>query len=68
MMDRILLLTMGDPAGIGPEVTVKALSHPEARRGCIPVVVGDEQPMRAALEFTKSRLGLNVIEQPEEAL
>lgn len=68
MMDRILLLTMGDPAGIGPEVTVKALSHPEARRGCIPVVVGDEQPMRAALEFTKSRLSLNVIEQPEEAL
>ena len=25
-MNRILLLTMGDPAGIGPEVTVKARS------------------------------------------
>lgn len=67
-MNRILLLTMGDPAGIGPEVTVKALSHPETHLGCTPVVVGDEEPVKAALAFTGSKLRLNIINTPEEAL
>src|SRR6058998_3740495 len=34
-------ITMGDPAGIGPEVVVKALSAPEIYRVCRPFVVGD---------------------------
>jgi 4-hydroxythreonine-4-phosphate dehydrogenase len=37
----ILAITMGDPAGIGPEVVLKALSHHEVYDGCRPLVVGD---------------------------
>lgn len=37
----ILALTMGDPAGIGPEIIVKALSNASVRALCRPVVVGD---------------------------
>ena len=66
-MKPILLLTMGDPAGIGPEVTVKALSHPEAYEGCTPVVVGDEGPIRDALRFTSSPLSLRCIRDLREA-
>jgi 4-phospho-D-threonate 3-dehydrogenase / 4-phospho-D-erythronate 3-dehydrogenase len=36
-----LAITMGDPAGVGPEVVVKALADPAVRAGCEPVVVGD---------------------------
>lgn len=37
-----LALTMGDPAGIGPEVIVKALARPEVFRRCRPLVVGSQ--------------------------
>lgn len=41
-MDRpILAITMGDPAGCGPEITVKALRKPEVFAMCRPLVVGD---------------------------
>ena len=36
-----IIITMGDPAGIGPEIVVKALSHVEVYQQCIPVVIGD---------------------------
>lgn len=34
-------LTMGDPAGIGPEICLGALNEPSVLRDCIPVVFGD---------------------------
>ena len=40
-------ITMGDPAGIGPEIVVKALCDPNSRRlGLRPVVVGDLRLLR----------------------
>ncbi|MCH1881371.1 4-hydroxythreonine-4-phosphate dehydrogenase PdxA [Agrococcus sp. ARC_14] len=42
-----LALTLGDVAGIGPEITAKSLlGHDELRARCIPVVIGDEAAMR----------------------
>jgi 4-hydroxythreonine-4-phosphate dehydrogenase len=44
----VLALTLGDVAGIGPEITAKTLlQHPVLRERCIPVVVGDADAMRA---------------------
>ena len=37
----ILGLTMGDPAGIGPEICFHALRHGAVRAGCMPVLFGD---------------------------
>ena len=37
----IVAITMGDPAGIGPEVVLKALSHGDVRRTCYPLILGD---------------------------
>ncbi|MBM3716978.1 MAG: 4-hydroxythreonine-4-phosphate dehydrogenase PdxA, partial [Actinobacteria bacterium] len=38
----VLALTLGDVAGIGPEITVRTLlQHPELREICVPVVIGD---------------------------
>ena len=33
-------ITVGDPAGIGPEIALKAAAHPEVRRVCEPVLYG----------------------------
>ena len=37
----IIGVTMGDPAGVGPEIAIKVLSKPEMYRVCKPVLVGD---------------------------
>jgi 4-hydroxythreonine-4-phosphate dehydrogenase len=40
-------ITIGDVAGIGPEITAKTLlRHPELRDVCVPVVIGDADAMR----------------------
>jgi 4-hydroxythreonine-4-phosphate dehydrogenase len=38
----IVGITMGDPAGVGPEVILKALEQPKIWRSCLPVIVGDK--------------------------
>lgn len=43
----VLALTLGDVAGVGPEITAKTLLlHPSLRDECIPIVVGDADAMR----------------------
>ena len=37
---------MGDPAGIGPELCLRALAEPQVLAGCVPVVFGDEGTLR----------------------
>ncbi len=37
----VLALTMGDPAGIGPEVCLRAMADPHVREACIPVLYGE---------------------------
>lgn len=44
----IVAITMGDPAGIGPEIAAKALAHSEMYAICRPVIVGDAQAIRDA--------------------
>ena len=44
----ILAITLGDPAGIGPEVVLKALGHGEVFDACRPLVVGDSGVLERA--------------------
>ena len=44
----ILGVTMGDASGAGPEITVKALTRPEIRALCRPIVIGDAGVFRQA--------------------
>lgn len=37
----IICLTMGDPAGIGPEICLRALNEPAVIERCVPVLFGD---------------------------
>ncbi|HUT36125.1 MAG TPA: 4-hydroxythreonine-4-phosphate dehydrogenase PdxA [Planctomycetota bacterium] len=43
-----IAVTMGDPAGIGPEVVVKAIADERVRAACRTVVFGDDAALRDA--------------------
>jgi 4-hydroxythreonine-4-phosphate dehydrogenase len=43
-----IAITMGDAAGVGPEIIVKALAHPELYARCRPLVVGDARRLKSA--------------------
>ena len=55
-----IAITIGDPAGVGPEVTLKALADAEVRDLAEWHVVGD----RAVLDSTAEALGLDRLETP----
>ncbi len=58
----IVAITMGDAAGIGPEVIAKALHDPEVRRRCKPLVIGDA-PVFKALRFAAA-CDLRPVDEP----
>jgi len=62
----IVLVTLGDPAGVGPEVVAKALSHSELWDECLPVAVGDAPVLRRAAEFAGLRLEILPVRTTEE--
>ena len=49
-----IVITMGDPAGVGPEVVIKALSLPDIYKICQPVVIGDAKVLASVFEFSQS--------------
>ena len=49
-MKPILAITMGDPAGIGPEIIVKSLNMKETYDKCRPLVTGDADVMEWAVK------------------
>ena len=51
----IIGITMGDPAGIGAEITVKALNSKKVYDKCIPVVIGDYFAVKDAIDFWRIR-------------
>lgn len=63
----IIGISTGDPAGVGPEVTVKALAEAVVTKQCRPLVVGDAQVLEQALEFTGSGLRINRVVNVSEA-
>ena len=62
-----IAITMGDPAGIGAEVIVKALSRAEIYRECIPIVVGDRAPLEDAISFCQLPIKLKQLSNISEA-
>ena len=63
----IIAITMGDPAGVGPEVTVKALAHQEVWGCCRPLVVGDVGTLQKALAVVGSSPILHPISRANQA-
>lgn len=52
----IIAVTMGDPAGIGPEIIAKALAGGDVQTWCRPLVVGDRRAMERGIRDSGVRL------------
>jgi 4-hydroxythreonine-4-phosphate dehydrogenase len=63
----IIAITMGDPAGVGPEVTVKALAREEVWDRCRPLVVGDAGVLAQAISLVAAPLAPHPIADVNEA-
>ena len=63
----IIGITLGDPAGIGPEVTVKALPSRIAVGDSRPIVLGDARVVRDAAARWLEGWSLRVIADPAES-
>ncbi len=56
----IIGITMGDPFGNGPEISVKALAEPDIYRRCRPIIVGDLSCMDYAVKVAKKVSNLDI--------
>jgi 4-hydroxythreonine-4-phosphate dehydrogenase len=66
-MDRSYIgIPMGDPAGIGPEIVVKALADSKVNEKAKPVVIGDKSTIEQAMVFCNLNLEIKVIENVED--
>ena len=61
MTRPIIAVTMGDPAGIGPEIVARALAEPDDQKACRPVVVGNPRIMFRAMELVGGGLMVRTI-------
>ena len=64
----ILGISTGDPAGIGPEITIKALSQHELYDICKPLVVCDANIIEQVISICGFHLKINCIDQPSKGL
>jgi len=63
----ILGISMGDPAGIGPEIAAKALANKKVYEIARPLIVGDAQTIAKAVDIVKVDLKVKSVSQVSEA-
>jgi 4-hydroxythreonine-4-phosphate dehydrogenase len=61
-------ITMGDAAGIGPEIVVTALSDPEVYEACDPLIIGDAKALRRAEIIVGTGAEIRPVADPSEAV
>lgn len=66
-LSPVIAITMGDAAGIGPEIIVKSLSHRSVYETARPLVIGDAKRLQEAAKLLKSDLVINSLKTPEGA-
>jgi len=64
----ILAITMGDPAGIGPEIAAKVFARPSLYGQCRPLLVGNAVVMQKALQLVQSGLKINSVSNVKDAV
>ncbi|MCM3714509.1 4-hydroxythreonine-4-phosphate dehydrogenase PdxA [Halalkalibacter oceani] len=62
-----IAITMGDGAGVGPEIIMRSLADQSLYESCAPFVVGDAKILKRANEVVKTNLTVRSIQSVEEA-
>jgi 4-hydroxythreonine-4-phosphate dehydrogenase len=66
MSRPIIAITMGDPAGVGPEIIMKSLAHADLFERCRPLVIGDIGRLRQAGKIVGVDLAMNPVAKPAD--
>lgn len=66
MEKPIIAVTMGDPAGIGPEIVAKSIADKATFDVARCIVIGDKKVMEKAIEIVGADLKVNVIDSPAD--
>ena len=64
----LIAITLGDPAGIGPEIIAGAWTDSGVHQWCRPLVVGHPGVIQRAVELCQPGLQVQVIGSPHEAV
>ena len=67
MTQPLIAVTMGDPAGIGPEIIARAFGEEDFRKQNRAIVVGDAGILERAARLLDLALRANVVAEPEDA-
>jgi 4-hydroxythreonine-4-phosphate dehydrogenase len=67
MTQPLIAVTMGDPAGIGPEIIARAFGEEDFRKHNRAIVVGDAGILERAARLLDLALRANVVAEPEDA-
>jgi 4-hydroxythreonine-4-phosphate dehydrogenase len=67
MQKPIIGITIGDPAGVGSEITVRALDRKEIYQKSKPLVIASKSVVEDAIRMISSNLQLNIIKNVEDA-
>ncbi len=59
-------VTMGDPAGIGPEVVLKAIAEEDVLKICVPVIIGDAQLLAHTARTLDLHCGYDIVRSDEQ--
>ncbi|MDR3259025.1 MAG: 4-hydroxythreonine-4-phosphate dehydrogenase PdxA [Fusobacteriaceae bacterium] len=69
MIKPIIGITMGDPASIGPEITIKTLNDKNIYERCKPLIIGDANVLENAKEFVNLKnINIHPIKDISEAI
>lgn len=68
MRKSIIAVPMGDPAGIGPEIVLKAVTDAAVQKKVICLVIGDRTVLEAAMVFCHVLLTIHEVESPKQCL
>src|SRR3990170_5717727 len=67
MTPPLVAVTMGDPAGVGPEIIAKTFADPGFHARNCALVVGDAGMLERAAQLLGLQLRINEIPEPEDA-
>ena len=62
----IIVITMGDAAGVGPEIVVKALASGQIYDICRPLVIGERIAIEQSIKLLNKPLKLNLVKSVDD--
>ncbi len=68
MNKPFIAVPIGDPAGIGPEITVKAVVNEQVLKSSNTIVIGDKKIIENAIRITGVPLKIHLINRPSEGI